>query len=453
MLPLQGEDPRASPRRTRTTTATPPTPPSSTRTPHPSKGSKRRAPVPGGEGAAVRQGGAHRREGTEDDIRAYGSGITVLRKRPADPKCLRYSLALLHRAMALIAHLPGHEAAAVRRGVWTDFHHGLASMRAYDDENLIMRRLFLESPAGVPMQGTSPPTLPHALARSRESGMRVAANSVYYVGAGTGEALLQKMLSNDTVANALVAPAVPLILDPAEVSSGTANYDFNFPRTTRARLRHDREQLAYLVSERAPESVRLAKEVGQPAIEAYDEVIAELGGVENTDDNLLEEEKSFAERRRATELADDDWHRDADKYMSEIVALSVKQQTTLAPFYNRHLARRDEPRVPGGALDWANMRVETLSSNPLVLVVDRVFRKDALEGLLRFARGTSMWTHVKKNGYLCAYPSGGFATPCSAGSPRSCPLRLRPVLRVPASSPAGVPRRRSPRHRRARRYR
>ena len=108
-----------------------------------------------------------------DDIYAYGSGITVLREEArADPKCLRYSLALLHRAMALIAHLPGHEAAGVRRGVWTDFHHGLASMRAYDDENLIMRRLFLESPAGVPMQGTSPPTLPHALASSRESGMR-----------------------------------------------------------------------------------------------------------------------------------------------------------------------------------------------------------------------------------------------------------------------------------------
>ena len=358
-----------------------------------------------------------------DDIYAYGSGITVLREEArADPKCLRYSLALLHRAMALIAHLPGHEAAGVRRGVWTDFHHGLASMRAYDDENLIMRRLFLESPAGVPMQGTSPPTLPHALASSRESGMRIAANSVYYVGAGTGETLLQKMLSNDTVANALVAPAVPLILDPAEVSSGTANYDFNFPRTTRARLRHDREQLAYLVSERAPESVRLAKEVGQPAIEAYDEVIAELGGVENTDDNLLEEEKSFAERRRATELADADWLRDADKYMSEIVSLSVKQQTRLAPFYNRHLARRDEPRVPGGALDWANMRVKTLSSNPLVLVVDDVFREDALGGLLRFTRGTSMWTHVKKNGYLCAYPSGGFATPLLGQLAEELPL-------------------------------
>ena len=82
------------------------------------------------------------------------------------------------------------------------------------------------------------------------------------------------------------------------------------------------------------------------------------------------------------------------------------------------------------------MRVETLSSSPLVLVVDRVFRKDALEGLLRFARGTSMWTHVKKNGYLCAYPSG-FATPLLGQLAEGLPHRARPVLRVPARHQRG----------------
>ena len=73
--------------------------------------------------------------------------------------------------MATIAHLTGHEAAGVRRGVWTDFHHGLAAMRAYDDEQLIMRRLFMESPAGTPVQ-MLPPTMPHTLASSQEAGMR-----------------------------------------------------------------------------------------------------------------------------------------------------------------------------------------------------------------------------------------------------------------------------------------
>lgn len=135
---------------------------------------------------------------------------------------------------------------------------------------------------------------------------RIAAATVFYVGAGTGESLLKNMLGNDTVANALASPAVPLILDPAEVSSGTANYGFNFPRTTRARLRHDREQLSYLTSDRCPESIRLPSEVGQPAIDAYDAVITELGGLD-VDENLREEEKRRQERRRAKELASSDW--------------------------------------------------------------------------------------------------------------------------------------------------
>jgi hypothetical protein len=56
-----------------------------------------------------------------------------------DPKCMRLAMALLHRAMAAVSHLPGLEAQAVRRGVWPDFHHGLASMARYDDQNLIAR--------------------------------------------------------------------------------------------------------------------------------------------------------------------------------------------------------------------------------------------------------------------------------------------------------------------------
>ena len=56
----------------------------------------------------------------------------------------------------------------MRRGVWPDFHHGLASMGRYDDQNLIARRLFVESPAGVPAQ--FPPHHSHALSTDRETG-------------------------------------------------------------------------------------------------------------------------------------------------------------------------------------------------------------------------------------------------------------------------------------------
>jgi len=61
-----------------------------------------------------------------------------------------------------------------------------------------------------------------------------------------------------------------------------------------------------LTSDRCPESIRLPSEVGQPAIDAYDAVITELGGLD-VDENLREEEKRRQERRRAKELASSDW--------------------------------------------------------------------------------------------------------------------------------------------------
>ena len=43
-----------------------------------------------------------------DDIYEYGSGLPVLTDEAiADPKCMRLAMSLLHRAMALVAHLPG----------------------------------------------------------------------------------------------------------------------------------------------------------------------------------------------------------------------------------------------------------------------------------------------------------------------------------------------------------
>lgn len=64
------------------------------------------------------------------------------------------------RHYTAVAHLPGLEAMAIRRGVWADFHHGLASMGRYDDQNLIARRLWLESPA------VEPSTVPDAFSPS-----------------------------------------------------------------------------------------------------------------------------------------------------------------------------------------------------------------------------------------------------------------------------------------------
>lgn len=64
--------------------------------------------------------------------------------------------------------------------------------------------------------------------------------------------------------------------------------------------------------------------------------------------------------------------------MSAGVLLNTSQQVKLAPYFNRELARRDEPRVPGGSLSWGTLKVRTLSSEPLVLVIDDVFRPETL---------------------------------------------------------------------------
>jgi|AntAceMinimDraft_5_1070358.scaffolds.fasta_scaffold42097_1 hypothetical protein len=47
---------------------------------------------------------------SRDDIYEFGSGLPVLMEEQAkDPKCMRLAMALCHRAMALVAHLPGLE--------------------------------------------------------------------------------------------------------------------------------------------------------------------------------------------------------------------------------------------------------------------------------------------------------------------------------------------------------
>ena len=181
----------------------------------------------------------------------------------------------------------------------------------------------------------------------------------------------------------------------------------------------------------------LAPEIARPAVAAYDAVIAELGGLDpsssssnnnNSDSDGASdggggdgggggggggegEEKDPAARNMAAAggrtdggssgseggseagkgavegdaaaaaaaaaAAGEAWLRDADAYMASPILLNTSQQVRLAPFFNREMSRRDEPRIPGGALGWDTLKVRTLSAEPLVLVVDDVFRPEA----------------------------------------------------------------------------
>jgi tetratricopeptide (TPR) repeat protein len=75
-------------------------------------------------------------------------------------------------------------------------------------------------------------------------------------------------------------------------------------------------------------------------------------------------------------------------------------------------ARLDGPAVnPANAGEIARRWRET---DPPVVVIDNLLTEEALEGLRRFCRGSTMWRRPYKNGYLGAMPETGFACPLLA---------------------------------------
>jgi tetratricopeptide (TPR) repeat protein len=74
-------------------------------------------------------------------------------------------------------------------------------------------------------------------------------------------------------------------------------------------------------------------------------------------------------------------------------------------------------RVAGPAVNPANARevaIRWRQSDPPLVVIDDLLTEEALEGLRRFCRGSTMWRRPYKNGYLGAMPETGFACPLLA---------------------------------------
>jgi tetratricopeptide (TPR) repeat protein len=74
-------------------------------------------------------------------------------------------------------------------------------------------------------------------------------------------------------------------------------------------------------------------------------------------------------------------------------------------------------RVAGPAVNPANAEAIALQwgqRDPPIVVIDNLLTQDALEGLRRFCRGSTMWRRPYKNGYLGAMPETGFACPLLA---------------------------------------
>jgi tetratricopeptide (TPR) repeat protein len=74
-------------------------------------------------------------------------------------------------------------------------------------------------------------------------------------------------------------------------------------------------------------------------------------------------------------------------------------------------------RVAGPAVNPANaedVAIRWRQSDPPIVVIDDLLTEEALEGLRRFCRGSTMWRRPYRNGYLGAMPETGFACPLLA---------------------------------------
>jgi tetratricopeptide (TPR) repeat protein len=74
-------------------------------------------------------------------------------------------------------------------------------------------------------------------------------------------------------------------------------------------------------------------------------------------------------------------------------------------------------RVAGPAVNPANAREVAIrwgQSDPPIVVIDNLLTEEALEGLRRFCRGSTMWLRTYKSGYLGAMSETGFACPLLA---------------------------------------
>ncbi len=155
----------------------------------------------------------------------------------------------------------------------------------------------------------------------------------------------------------------------------------NFKNTTRAKLRHDIDQLTYLIGQgRLPAKA-------QYIVAAYEAALAVLP----------ETAKS-----------------------SDVVPLPPELQTRLAPTYNRRMHWRDTPALEGGALDmsldWAAVEAEYRRNGPGYAIVDGFLTKTALESIRQFCLESTIWFKFNySNDYLGAFMDDGF----------SCPLLLQ----------------------------
>ena len=168
-----------------------------------------------------------------------------------------------------------------------------------------------------------------------------------------------------------------------------------FRRTTSAKLRHDIEQMSYLMRH------GLLSEDFEHTVAAYREALAEL-------------EPQFARH-----------------YMADIPrALAAK----LAPTYNRLIHYRPAPALARPAinrtLDRAAVESDYYRNAPGITWIDNILDREALDALYRFCLDSTIWFKFNyENGYLAAVMGDGFFCPLLAQIAEELPKALPGIFR------------------------
>ncbi|GKS58676.1 hypothetical protein YTPLAS18_22030 [Nitrospira sp.] len=143
-----------------------------------------------------------------------------------------------------------------------------------------------------------------------------------------------------------------------------------------ARLKHDEEQIAYLVDRGL---------LGQGQLSYLD---------------ALRRARAAADTASPTET----W-----------VRLAPQEADVLASSWNRLLYLGNAPRLAGGALnpslDVQAVEAQWLAKRPEILYVDHLLSDEALTSLRRFCLEATIWKKEYENGYLGAFIGDGFGTP------------------------------------------
>ena len=151
----------------------------------------------------------------------------------------------------------------------------------------------------------------------------------------------------------------------------------SFRKTSRTKLRHDIEQLTYLIElGRLPAGARETVAAYEAALAALPEVPAD----------------------------------------SPLVEIPAAHRARLAPSYNRLIHFADAAPVAGPAinpdLDAAAVEGDYLANAPGYTVVDGLLAPEALVGLRRFCLESTIWYEARyANGYLGAFMDDGFGCP------------------------------------------